>query len=56
MEYNRRTDELVDAALAESFPASDPPFFMAAAVVGAPPANTSHRALGPRRGSGKSSA
>jgi hypothetical protein len=42
MDYDRRTEELVDATLAESFPASDPPFFMAAMVAGPPahPANS----------------
>jgi hypothetical protein len=34
---DRRLDEQVDAALADTFPASDPPFFMGStAVAGSP--------------------
>ncbi len=38
MQHDPKLDELVDIASADSFPASDAPFFMAAAgVAGAPP-------------------
>jgi hypothetical protein len=54
---DRRTEERIDAALADTFPASDPPFFMGSTAVagsphgkapaaersGAPPANDSRK-------------
>lgn len=43
---DRHLDDRIDAALADTFPASDPPFFMAGTgVVGSP-----HSAAQPRNG------
>ena len=47
----RRTDELLDLALEQTFPASDPPFFMAgAAIIGRPNQNNDDGALASRAG------
>jgi hypothetical protein len=53
MEHTKEAVDLVDLAVADSFPASDPPFFMAAAaVVGTPRSAplTPHRQEAPLRG------
>jgi hypothetical protein len=44
MAKQRHLDELVDIALAETFPASDPPFFMGGGVgIGSPPPKRTRR-------------
>jgi hypothetical protein len=44
MAKQRHLDQLVDIALADTFPASDPPFFMGGAIAsGSPPAKRSRR-------------
>jgi hypothetical protein len=44
MAKQRHLDELVDIALADTFPASDPPFFVGGAIAsGSPPAKQSRR-------------
>jgi hypothetical protein len=44
MAKQRHLDELVDIALADTFPASDPPFFMGGAVAtGSPPVKRTRR-------------
>lgn len=46
-------DDMVDIALADSFPASDPPFFMAdAVIVGSPPHPDKRRAV-PKESTGR---
>jgi hypothetical protein len=37
MDRAQQVEDSLDEALAETFPASDPPFFIASGVVGAPP-------------------
>ena len=57
METDRRTEMMVDEALEELFPASDPPWFMASATsIGAPPRPIESVLMAARTGPGNGSA